>query len=480
MLFSSSIFLFFFLPVVFVIYYVLSFSRLAQNIWLFVTSLFFYAWGEPIYVLLMLASILVNWGAGLLVDRFQDAPRKKKAVLVLACIMNLGALGVFKYAGFIIRNINSGFPEPLLPTIELALPIGISFFTFQALSYVIDVYRKDTSVEKNPFYVGLYVAFFPQLIAGPIVRYNSVAEQIRTRKSSWDKLTIGCTRFVVGLGKKILISNNVAILADQIFSWSEMGIHYYDVPVVMAWLGIIAYTLQIYFDFSGYSDMAIGLGLMFGFKFEENFNYPYAATSVLDFWRRWHISLTSWFREYVYFPLGGSRVENKDTMVRNIFIVWLLTGIWHGAEWTFLFWGLWHFVFQIAERFFGYGQNNRHTGWMRIYTLLVVMLGWVLFRARDLYQANVYFQNLFGISGNSFWNDMTGFLLREYSVFLVIGIIFSFPVAQKCNNLLSAPRISSLGKVMTVLYPVAMMGMFLLCVAYLVRGGYNPFIYFNF
>lgn len=480
MLFSSTIFLFAFFPVVFIVYYAISFSRMLQNIWLFAASLVFYAWGEPVYVLLMLASILVNWFAGLWVEHFRERPRAKKIVLVLACIVNLSALGVFKYAGFLVRNINSAFPEPLLPTIELALPIGISFFTFQALSYVIDVYRQDTAVEKNPFYVGLYVSFFPQLIAGPIVRYNSVAEQIRTRRSSWRKISVGCSRFVVGLGKKIIIANNMAILADQIFTWSEMGIEFYNVPVAMAWLGMIAYTLQIYFDFSGYSDMAIGLGLMFGFKFEENFNYPYAATSVVDFWRRWHISLTSWFREYVYFPLGGSRVENKDLMVRNIFVVWLLTGIWHGAEWTFIFWGLWHFAFQMAERFFGYGKNNSHPGWMRIYTMLEVMLGWVMFRARDLYQTRVYYANLFGLSGNSFWNDMTGFLLRDYAVILALGIVFSLPVARKCNELLSADRVNIIGKCMTVLYPAAMLGLFLLCVSYLVRGGYNPFIYFNF
>lgn len=480
MLFSSTVFLFFFFPIVFLGYYALSFSRLCQNVWLFVASLLFYAWGEPIYVLLMLASILVNWFAGLGVDHFRLNPRAKRTVLVLACIANLSALGIFKYTGFIVRNINSAFKEPLLPTVELALPIGISFFTFQALSYVIDVYRQDTQVEKNPFYVGLYVAFFPQLIAGPIVRYNSVAEQIRTRHSNWKKISIGCSRFVVGLGKKILIANNMAILADLIFNWSEAGVAYHDVPVIMAWLGAIAYTLQIYFDFSGYSDMAIGLGLMFGFKFEENFNYPYAATSVTDFWRRWHISLTSWFREYVYFPLGGSRVENKDRMVRNIFIIWLLTGVWHGAEWTFIFWGLWHFVFQMAERFFGYAKDNHHTGWMRLYTLLVVMLGWVMFRARDLYQTYVYFCNMLGLSGNSFWNDMTGFLLREYAVFLVLGFVFSLPVARKCNELLSAQRVNIIGKCMTVLYPVAMMALFVLCVSYLVRGGYNPFIYFNF
>lgn len=480
MLFSSAVFLFFFFPAVFLVYYALAFSRLCQNIWLFAASLLFYAWGEPVYVLLMLASILTNWFAGLAVERFRERPRAKKAVLVLACIVNLGALGVFKYTGFLVRNINSAFPQPLLPTVNLALPIGISFFTFQALSYVIDVYRQDTQVERNPFYVGLYVAFFPQLIAGPIVRYNSVAQQIRTRRSSWRKISIGCSRFVVGLGKKVLLANNMAILADLVFNWSEAGTVYLDVPVLTAWLGAIAYTLQIYFDFSGYSDMAIGLGLMFGFKFEENFHYPYAAVSVTDFWRRWHISLTSWFREYVYFPLGGSRVENKDLMVRNIFIVWLLTGVWHGAEWTFIFWGLWHFVFQMAERFFGYASNNPHTGWLRLYTMLEVMLGWVMFRARDLYQTYVYFKNMFGLSGSSLWNDMTWFLLREYAVFLILGVLFSLPIAQKCNERLSAPQIGAVGKCMTALYPAAMMGLFVLCVACLARGGYNPFIYFNF
>lgn len=480
MLFSSAVFLFFFFPAVFLVYYALSFSRPCQNLWLFAASLLFYAWGEPVYVLLMLASILVNWAAGLAVERYRERPRAQKTVLVLVCMVNLGTLGVFKYGGFLVRNINSAFPQPLLPTVDLALPIGISFFTFQALSYVIDVYRQDTRAERNPFDVGLYVAFFPQLIAGPIVRYHSVARQIRTRRSSWRGISIGCARFVTGLGKKILLANNMAILADLIFNWSESGTVYINVPVITAWLGAIAYTLQIYFDFSGYSDMAIGLGLMFGFQFEENFHYPYAAVSVTDFWRRWHISLTSWFREYVYFPLGGSRVENKDRMVRNVFIVWLLTGIWHGAEWTFVFWGLWHFVFQMAERFFGYAENNPHTGWLRLYTLLEVMLGWVMFRARDLYQTYVYFKNLFGLNGNSLWNDATWFLLREYAVFLVLGVLFSLPVAQKCSERLSAPRIGAVGKSMTALYPAVMLGLFVLCVSYLARGGYNPFIYFNF
>ena len=480
MLFSSTVFLLYFFPVVFAGYYLLTFSRTAQNVWLFIASLLFYAWGEPVYVFLLLVSILANWGIGLLVERFSDRPRAKKWTLVTACVLNIGILFVFKYTGFLVRNINSIFAAELLPEPRLSLPIGISFFTFQALSYVIDTYRGDTRAEKNPFLVGLYVAFFPQLIAGPIVRYHSVAEQIRSRKSSWRKVSIGACRFVTGLGKKILLANNMAILADQIFSRSEMGIANYNVPVVMAWLGMIAYTLQIYFDFSGYSDMAIGLGLMFGFKFDENFRYPYAAASMTDFWRRWHISLTSWFREYVYFPLGGSRVENKDIMIRNLFLVWLLTGIWHGAEWTFLFWGMWHLLFQLAERFLGYARNNSHRVWMHLYTMLVVMFGWVLFRARDLYQAGCYYSNLFGLSGNGFLSDTTGFLLREYGVWLVLSIVLCLPVAQQCNTLLVQGKMGRLGKIVNLLYPAAMLGLFLLCLAYLVRGSYNPFIYFNF
>lgn len=480
MLFSSVIFLFFFFPVVFSGYYLLAFSRSAQNIWLFLFSILFYTWGEPVYVLLMAASIFMNWVAGYFVDKYKDRPRMKKGWLIGTCIFNLGMLLVFKYTGFLIRNFNSLVRADMLPAFELSLPIGISFYTFQALSYVIDVYRGDTRAEKNLFYVGLYISFFPQLIAGPIVRYNSIAEQIRTRKSSWKKISVGICRFVTGLGKKVLISNSLAILADQIFRWSELGIENLNVPVVMAWMGAIAYTLQIFFDFSGYSDMAIGLGLIFGFKFEENFNYPYTAVSVSDFWRRWHISLTNWFREYVYIPLGGNRGANKDQTIRNMFIVWLLTGIWHGAEWTFIFWGMWHFAFLTGERFLGINRKAVSGVGMRVYTILEVMLGWVLFRAKDLYQANVYLRNMFGVSGNSLWNEMTGFLLHEYWIFIAIGILFSMPIARRYNTLLYQEKMGFFGNCISVLYPFAMAGVFMLCVVYLVRGGYNPFIYFNF
>ncbi|MEG1848550.1 MAG: MBOAT family protein [Lachnospiraceae bacterium] len=480
MLFSSTIFLFLFLPIVFGVYYVLAFSRLAQNIWLMLVSILFYAWGEPINILLMLAVVLLNWTAGWLIEKNNNRLKTRRFIMISSCVINLTILFIFKYLGFFVNVVNEGAGHPLLPEVVLALPIGISFFTFQAMSYVLDVYKHSTKAEKNPFYVGLYIAFFPQLIAGPIVRYASIAEQLHTRKSNINKISMGACRFVVGLGKKILLANNFAILADTIFNYSAMGQEMYNVPIMLAWLGAIAYTLQIYFDFSGYSDMAIGLGLMFGFKFDENFNYPYAATSLLDFWRKWHISLTSWFREYVYFPLGGSRVKNKDIMIRNLFIVWLLTGIWHGANWTFLFWGLWHFCFQLAERFFGYGKDNKHPILMHAYTMLVVTLGWVMFRAQDLYQAGRYFLNMFGLSNNGFFSKQALFLMKEYGVFLILGIVFCAPVARRINEWLVKSKQGIVNRIITTAYPFAIVALFYICVSYLARGGYNPFIYFNF
>lgn len=480
MIFSSLIFLLYFFPLVFVGYYILSFSRGAQNVWLFFTSILFYAWGEPVYVWLMLGLIFLNWLAGLMLERYHGNRRAKKRILVTVSVIDIGILFFFKYINFLISNINMLADQTVMEQLSVSLPIGISFYTFQAISYVVDVYKGTTKTEKNPLYLGLYISFFPQLIAGPIVRFEDIADQIRTRKSSYQKTCVGVCRFVTGLGKKVLLSDNLAILADQIFSWSEMGAEQFQVPAVMAWVGAIAYTLQIYFDFSGYSDMAIGLALMFGFKLNENFRYPYAAASLQEFWKRWHISLTDWFHEYVYFPLGGSRVENKDTMIRNMFLVWVLTGLWHGAGWTFLFWGLWHFVFLVAERFFGYAKNPQHKGWFHLYTMLVVLIGWVIFRAKDLYQANIYFKNMLGQNQNGIWSEMTGFLLREYGCFILIGMVFSLPVAQRCNNMLRRECMGCVGKCMTVLYPVGMMLVFGLCMVYLVRGSYSPFIYFNF
>lgn len=475
MLFSSVVFLFYFFPAVFLLYYLFSFSRVLQNILLLVASFLFYAWGEPKYVFLMITSILFNSMFGWLVER-QQREGIKRVLLCFAVAVNIAVLFVFKYLGFVLSNI--GFFVKGTPQVNLPLPIGISFFTFQAISYVVDVYRGTTHAE-NPFYVGLYIAFFPQLIAGPIIQYNTVADQIRNRKESFDKVAVGLCRFTTGLAKKVLLSNCFAAIADNVFQWSAIGTDKMPVPAMLAWLGSIAYTMQIYFDFSGYSDMAIGLGLCFGFKFGENFNYPYIADSVSDFWKRWHISLTDWFREYVYFPLGGSRVENQDYMVRNMLVVWLLTGIWHGANWTFIFWGLYYFVFQLAERFFEYpkkmGKFTKH-----LYTLLIVNAGWVVFRADDLYQAGRFFMNMFGLNSNGFYSDLAVMLLRENWVFFLLGIVFSMPVARNINERLYKNPQAMTSRIYTVIYPVGMLLLLIISASYLVSGTYNPFIYFNF
>ncbi len=472
MLFSSVVFLFYFFPVVFVLYYILSFSRTLQNVLLLIASIVFYAWGEPVYVFLMLASIVFNSAMGWLVEK--NDGRYKKFFLWCAVVGNLAVLFVFKYLGFVLQTIGFGDLGFNLP-----LPIGISFFTFQALSYVVDVYSGKTKPD-NVFNVGLYISFFPQLIAGPIVQYNSVADQIRNRKSSFDKIAVGICRFTTGLGKKVLLSNCFAAIADNVFQWSAIGVDKEVVPAMLAWLGSIAYSLQIYFDFSAYSDMAIGLALCFGFKFAENFNYPYIATSISDFWKRWHISLTSWFREYVYFPLGGNRVANQDHMVRNIFIVWLLTGIWHGANWTFIFWGLFYFVFQLAERFFEYPKKMKSPFLKHFYTLMVVNAAWVVFRADDLYQAGRFFMNMLCLNNNGFYSDTAVMLIRENWVFLVLGIVFSTPIARNMNEMIYAKPDSRINKLYTIVYPVVMLGILVISVSYLASGTYNPFIYFNF
>lgn len=476
MLFSSIVFLFYFFPVIFLLYYAFSFSRMLQNVWLLIASLVFYAWGEPVYVFLMIGSILFNSFMGWMVSRLEGT--KKKLVLWLAVAVNIAVLFVFKYLAFVLKSFGL-FASGLIPEFQLPLPIGISFFTFQALSYVVDVYRGTTKAE-NPFYVGLYIAFFPQLIAGPIIQYNTVADQIRNRKESFDKVALGLCRFTTGLGKKVLLSNCFAAIADNVFQWSAIGIDKVTVPAMLAWLGSIAYTLQIYFDFSAYSDMAIGLGLCFGFKFGENFNYPYIATSISDFWKRWHISLTDWFREYVYFPLGGSRVDNQDYMVRNIFIVWLLTGIWHGANWTFIFWGLLYFVFQLAERFFEYPKKMKSSFLKHFYTLMVVNAAWVVFRADDLYQAGRFFLNMLGMNNNGFYSDTAVMLIRENWVFLLLGIVFSTPIARNMNEMLYKKPESWVNKLYTVCYPIGMLLLLIISVSYLASGTYNPFIYFNF
>ena len=474
MLFSSTTFIYLFLPAVLVIYYILPRKNLVfKNLFLFVSSLFFYGWGEPKFVLVMMVSILSNYIFGLLVDIFKQKEKKvlAKLVIIATCITNLGLLFVFKYLNFtenIICNIFN-----LSPTFaKIALPIGISFFTFQAMSYVLDVYRGRGEVQKNILNVGLYIAFFPQLIAGPIVRYETVAYEIKNRHETSDDFLGGFSRFIIGLGKKVLLANNFALLADKGFEICASGEPF---SVGMAWLGALAYTFQIFFDFSGYSDMAIGLGRMFGFHFLENFDFPYISKSISEFWRRWHISLGSWFRDYVYFPLGGSRVK-KYRHIINLFVVWVLTGIWHGANWTFIIWGFMYFLLIAFEKLTSFDKKEGKIlnifKWA--YTMFFVIIGWVIFRADSLTQGITYLGTMFGINSSRIADGMSdGYLMQNIVLFLV-GIICSLPITKCFKGKIK------LGRVGDVLYVVGMVALFTLCISGLISNSYNPFIYFNF
>ncbi|MBQ7966934.1 MAG: MBOAT family protein [Bacteroidaceae bacterium] len=426
-----------------------------QNVFLLLSSLFFYAWGEPTFVFVMLLSIVLNWGFGIWVDKKRE---NKTWILFLMLLFNLSLIFVFKYLMFAMNVINEVFDTHMrVPIINL--PIGISFFTFQSISYVIDIYRHHGEVQRNPLNVGLYISFFPQLIAGPIVRYETIAAEINNRKVTWNDFTDGVERFIIGLGKKVLLANNFAVIADHIFSLLP---EYLDLP--LAWLGAISYTLQIFFDFSGYSDMAIGLGRMFGFHFLENFNYPYISRSVSEFWRRWHISLGSWFRDYVYIPLGGNRVA-KPLVYRNLFVVWLLTGIWHGANWTFIIWGLMYFVLLAFEKFTELEKRNFHI-LGHVYTLFFVVVGWVIFRSETLTDAWNYLHVMFTPSiPNS--SPLFLFYISEYKWWLLCGLFFSIPIVNR-------------SKLHPVINSIWCIVIFFLCLVYITKGGYNPFIYFNF
>lgn len=467
MVFSSTTFLFLFLPAVLILYYNPIIKNFAfKNAILIISSLLFYGWGEPVFVFLMLFSIFLNWLFGLGVAKFKEKSiGKAKLCVALSVVMNLSLMFVFKYLTFALENINAIFSSNL-DTLDIALPIGISFFTFQAMSYVIDVYRGNGAAQKNPFNVALYIAFFPQLIAGPIVRYQTIAEQINFRKENFNDFSDGVYRFMLGFCKKVLIANNVASIADEIFNGSEMS-------VATAWIGAIAYTLQIFFDFAGYSEMAIGLGKMFGFHFLENFDYPYISKSVSEFWRRWHISLGSWFRDYVYFPLGGSRVSKKSRLIFNLFVVWLLTGIWHGANWTFVVWGLLYFVLLAFEKLTKFPEKLRF--FSHIYTMLFVIIGWVIFRAESLSEAFGYLQTMFFCSDAEIFNMKALFYLDNYKFYLVAGIIACFPIMPKIKEKIKINK-----NVYETVAALALLATFIISLSFTIKGSYNPFIYFNF
>ena len=470
MLFSSITFLFIFLPLVLFVYYAVLRKTKYRNYWLLIASLCFYAWGEPVYVFLMLTSIIGNYLIGLWMDHTLGL-RQRQLILIIAVVFNLGILFYFKYYGFFVKNLDT-FLGIQLPQRYLPLPIGISFFTFQAMSYVIDLYRKDTPVQKNPCYLALYISFFPQLIAGPIVRYNTIEQQIHSRSVTLDSFEAGVCRFLEGFSKKILLSNVLSVTAEQVFGLAAQR----DLPVATAWLGALAYTFQIYFDFSGYSDMAIGLGKMFGFTFEENFRHPYISRSVSEFWNRWHISLGHWFRDYVYFPLGGSRVSRKK-LIRNLSIVWLLTGIWHGAAWRFIVWGVLYGVIIILEKVTGFPKKAKNpvviVGYAMV-TFLLVVMGWVLFGAVDLRSALYQLGAMFGIGAAGLWEPYAASILQEYGIYFLIAALFSTPIPVTLMGKLQKNAAYDLAKACIYIL------LLLVCVSYLLMNAHNPFIYFNF
>lgn len=424
MLFSSSVFIFIFLPLVLFLYYIS--GKKIRNYILLLASLIFYAWGGVNYLKILMVSILINYIFGLLIDKTVDRSHLRKFILILGIILNLALLFYYKYYDFFIENINN-ILNMNLELKRIVLPIGISFFTFQGMSYIIDIYRNDGKVNKNIFSVALYISFFPQLVAGPIIKYKIIDEQIRVRKESIDYFSYGINRFVIGLGKKIIISDMLGAISDNIFLLANSS----GIDMITAWIGAICYTLQIYFDFSGYSDMAIGLGHLFGFKFPENFNYPYISRSITEFWRRWHISLSTWFKEYLYIPLGGNR---RGNVYFNLFVVFLVTGLWHGASWNFVIWGLWHGMFMIIERVIR-NENwyKKIPSFIKIFiTLFIVIIGWVLFKATTLEEGLKYLSIMFGLSNfSNITFEYTYFISRKFIVLIIIGIMASTPIFKK-------------------------------------------------
>ena len=463
MVFSGLPFLFFYLVVTLLIYKLTPLKL--RNLVLLIASLFFYGWGEPVYIVIMFLSIAVDYTHGMLVERWRANDRKARMAVASSVFINLLILVTFKYYDFLVGSLNAitGWSIPLL---GVSMPIGISFYTFQTMSYTIDVYRKDAPVQRNIVTFGTFVTLFPQLIAGPIIQYKSVADQLQCRREDLEKFVSGIQRFCVGLAKKVLLANAVGKLWD-VFLATDTA----ELTLLGGWLGLAAYAFQIYFDFSGYSDMAIGLGRMFGFEFIENFNYPYISRSVVEFWKRWHISLTNWFREYVYFPLGGNRVS-KPKWIRNILIVWLLTGIWHGAGWNFLLWGLYYALWMLAERLFlGKWLEKLPAALRHIYTLAVVLVGWGLFAIEDMGQLGSYLAVCFG--GGSLVDAFTLYQLWSYLPLLVILAFAVTPASGKLFRKLP-------DRVQAVATPVLVLASLILCTASLVDASYNPFLYFRF
>ena len=469
MLFSSITFLFLFLPIVMAVYYIV--PGRGKNIVLLIASLFFYAWGEPVYVVLMILSILFNYFCGRDIQANGEDAGKAKLSLAFAVTVNILILGFFKYYGFLLDTVNSLLPSDI-PYRELPLPVGISFYTFQAISYLVDIYRKKAEPQKNILYFALYISMFPQLIAGPIVRYVDIEAQLRNRKISIRRLGQGAVFFIIGLAKKVIIANTAGSVFDQI-----SGVPASSLSMLTAWVGVFSYAFQIYFDFSGYSDMAVGLGKMFGFEFKKNFDYPYISKSITEFWRRWHISLSTWFREYVYIPLGG----NRCSVSRNIFnlmVVWALTGMWHGAAWNFIAWGVYYGVILVMEKYIWGDSLERLPGLVRhIYTIILVLVGWVFFFSPSLGYSLRYLAAMVG-GGAGIVDSKGAFLLLTHWLLYLLAVLGSSALGMRLLN--AVPRMIRGEKAKAVSAAVIYMGIFVVSVAFLVTDTFNPFLYFRF
>lgn len=466
MVFSSITFLYIFLPITLLVYYLV--PAKGKNWVLFVSGLIFYAWGEPLYVFIMILSTLIDYTAGRLMDCWDDDEKKRRILLICSVAINLGLLAIFKYSSFFIGNLNALF-HSRIPDPQLPLPIGISFYTFQSMSYTIDLYRRKIRVQKNFVNFGAYVTMFPQIVAGPIVRYQDVAKELKCRTITVEETADGIGLFTRGLAKKLLLANNIGLLWTQV---KEMPLG--SIPAATAWLGILAFTFQIYFDFSGYSDMACGMGKMLGFHFPQNFNLPYTAKSITDFWRRWHITLSTWFKEYLYIPLGGNRYGTAKT-IRNLLIIWVLTGFWHGASWNFVFWGLYFGVILVLEKFvYGKLLNKLPSFVRQAYTFVLVVFGWVLFEMDTLGDAGRYLKAMFG--GAGFADSRTIYLLSSYFLLFLICIFASGSWGKKIYNRFA----NRWPKGTQVMLPVSVVLLMVVCTAYLVDATYNPFLYFRF
>ena len=470
MLFSSITFLFIFLPLTLLLYYLVPFRM--KNYVMLAASLIFYAWGEPVYIILMILSIILNYFCGQDIYEKRDNARAMKMSLMFGVVMNLLILGFFKYYGLLMDTINAILPIDI-PYRVLALPIGISFYTFQAMSYLIDVYRKEVKPQENVLFFELFISMFPQVIAGPIVRYIDIEEQLKERSINSTKFGEGAMYFIRGLAKKVVLANTFGSIYEQVAAM-QMG----SFSTLTAWVGAIAYAFQIYFDFGGYSDMAIGLGKMFGFEFLPNFNYPYIAKSITDFWRRWHISLSTWFREYVYIPLGGNRCT-PSRHILNLLIVWMLTGLWHGAQWNFMFWGLYYGVILILEKYlWGSKIEKLPAAVQHIYAFVLVLFGWVFFFSPTLGYAGQYLKVMFGIGAKGIFDKLGFFMIFTNWLLIVIAILASAPRGYKLLKKITGCWQSE--EVRTIVTCAVYIAMFLLCIAFLVTETYNPFLYFRF